>query len=121
MSDNIGLIVSFPKDKEADPYTNIPTWEDAMQHVKEELAKSIADGGSEQYDLDWDREYNQEWFDNLSDQEQEDECLKAHDRGIQKVAEQHFKEIESRLSVAGSARLPDGTWISIHWGRDNHE
>lgn len=105
--------VSFPGDKEAEPYIDIETWSQAMHHVKEELAKSIADGGSEQYDLDWDREYNQEWFDNLSDADQESECLRAHGRGIQTATDQHFPRIEGKLSSVGEARLPGGIWIKI--------
>lgn len=105
--------VSFPTDKEAEPYTDIETWNQAMHHVKEEIEKAITDGGSEWYDLDWGLVYTQEWFDKLPDDLQEDTHREAIERGIKNAVSAHFPRIEGKLSSLGEARLPGGIWIKI--------
>ena len=110
----MSYVVSFPTDKEAEPYTDIETWNQAMFHVKEEIEKAIADGGSEFYDLDWgELDYTQEWFDKLSDNIQQETHQEAIERGIQNAVNAHFPRIEGKLSAVGEARLPGGIWIKI--------
>jgi hypothetical protein len=109
-------MLDFPKvmaGAEPEAYEDLATWEDVCEKARDELRTSIQDMGSDGYDLDWGREYTEEWFEGLTEGEQYEETDKAHRRGIDKQVYVLFPGIEAKLSTIGEARLPDGTWIRV--------
>lgn len=103
-------ILSFPGNKEAEPYTGLETWEDVCEAVRKEIRTSIEDMGSEGCDP---TQHLPENF-NAENDPNGERWNDAMTAAIDDQVDNYFPRIESRLSTVGEARLPDMTWIALH-------